>query len=49
MAETDALAIIATLGRAKTSDKIIPTAAANARPRNGWRGAVGNFIDPQIN
>src|SRR5438552_8789835 len=46
---TDALAITATPGRAKTSDKIIPMAAANARPRNGWRGAVGNFIKPLIN
>src|SRR5437899_11579142 len=48
-AATDAQAITATPGRAKTSDKIIPMAAANARPRNGWRGAVGNFIDPQAN
>jgi hypothetical protein len=30
--------------RGKNSAKIIPTAATTAKPTNGWRGPLNNFI-----
>ena len=35
---------VATDGSGKSSATIIPIAAINARPTNGWRGALSNFM-----
>jgi len=39
-----AVAVTATDGSGKTSAVMIPVAARNARPTNGWRGALSDFI-----
>src|SRR5213083_990071 len=39
-----AVAVAATDGRGKISAAIIPVAAISAKPTNGWRGALSNFI-----
>jgi hypothetical protein len=39
-----AVAVRAAGGGGKISAVIIPTAAINARPTNGWRGALRNFM-----
>jgi hypothetical protein len=38
-------AVTATDGSGKISAAIIPIAAMSARPTNGWRGALSNFIE----
>src|SRR6266496_3000607 len=39
-----AVAVTATDGSRKISAAIIPIAAMSAKPTNGWRGALSNFI-----
>ena len=39
-----AVAVKATDGSGMISAAIIPIAAMSARPTNGWRGALSNFI-----
>src|SRR5436190_24195418 len=39
-----AVGVTATDGSGKISAAIIPIAAISARPTNGWRGALSNFI-----
>jgi len=40
-----AIAVTAIDGSGSISAVIIPIAAITARPTNGWRGALSNFID----
>src|SRR5436309_14214557 len=40
-----AIAVTAIDGSGKISAVIIPIAAITARPTNGWRGALSNFIN----
>src|SRR5207247_9731193 len=39
-----AVGVTATDGSGKISAAIIPIAAISAKPTNGWRGALSNFI-----